>query len=241
MPAEPLHPWNVTCEEAIALQKRLRRLLRAEPLRPWPRYVAGADVAYERDSNLTFAAVVVVRLTDLETVEECSTVCETTFPYVPGLLSFREGPAVLGAFESLRRKPDVVIFDGQGRAHPRGLGLAAHMGLWLSMPTVGCAKSILVGEGAEPKAHAGARTPLRYRGRVVGALVRTRDNVKPVVVSAGHLIRLSDAVKLVLQCCDGRRLPEPTRRAHALVNALRAARRPTTDRGRCVASIRTTP
>jgi len=221
----PLHSWNLSYREAAALQVQLRRRLRALPLRPWPRCVAGADVAYEKQSNLTFAAVVVLALPDLETIEERTAVCEVHFPYVPGLLSFREGPALLAAFRMLRRKPDAVIFDGQGKAHPRGLGLAAHMGLWLDLPTVGCAKSRLVGEAEEPGPRAGDRTPLRYRGRVVGALLRTRDNVRPVFVSAGHRMRLADAVKLVLRCCKGYRLPEPTRRAHALVTALRSAHR----------------
>ena len=178
-------------------------------------------MSYARRSERLFAAVVVMRLPNMDVVEESWVVRRAHYPYVRGLLSFREAPAVLAAFARLRRRPQAAIFDGQGRAHPRAMGLAAHLGLWLDMPTIGCAKSRLVGEAAEPGPNAGDRTALRFKGRIIGTVLRTRRDVRPVYVSAGHRSNLPDAVKLVLRCCAGFRLPEPTRRAHALVNRLR--------------------
>ena len=222
MKAPRLHAWNISPSEAVALQRTLCAKLVSCPLRPMnPRFVAGADVSYGRGSDQLFAAVIVLRLPELETVEERWVTRRATYPYVPGLLSFREAPAVLAAFSRLKRRPDVVLFDGQGRAHPRGMGLAAHMGLWLDLPTVGCAKSRLVGEAEEPGADPGEHARLRFKGRVIGAVLRTRSGVKPVYVSAGHKINLADSIRLVLKCCAGYRLPEPTRLAHALVNRVR--------------------
>lgn len=217
-----LHSWKISPSEAIALQRGLRRELKTSPIRPAPTLIAGADVSFNRNSDRLFAAVVVLRLPALDVVEEASVVRWSEYPYIPGLLTFREGPPVLEAFARLRTRPDAVIFDGQGRAHPRGMGLAAHMGLWLRVPTVGCAKSRLVGEAAEPGPRRGDRAPLRFTGRIVGSVLRTREGVKPVYVSAGHLANLRDSVRLVLRCCAGYRLPEPTRKAHALVNRLRS-------------------
>jgi len=249
----PLHPWNLSPSEAVALQEELRRLLVTCRIPRDIRLVAGADVSYARGSDRLFAAVVVMDLANMESVEEAWVIQQARYPYVPGLLSFREAPAVLEAFGRLRRRPQAAIFDGQGRAHPRGMGLAAHLGLWLDLPTVGCAKSRLVGQADEPGPNPGDRAPLRVvfrtarrrgpakprqdiretrgrpspssggkSGRIVGAVLRTRRGVKPVFVSAGHLSNLPDAVWLVLRCCAGFRLPEPVRRAHALVNRLRA-------------------
>lgn len=224
-----LHEWVNTYESAVALQERLRRLVRIEPLRFWPSTVAGVDVSYDRASDNFWAGVVVMRLPGLEEVEEVTVLRRSTFPYIPGLLSFREGPAVLAAFEKLRTEPEVVIFDGQGLAHPRRLGLASHMGLWLDRPSVGCAKSRLIGEHPPVPDRVGASVPLTIDGEEVGAVVRTRKGVKPVFVSPGTRIDIAGAVELVLACCRGYRLPEPTRRAHALVNRARQAG--TTGRG----------
>jgi len=145
------------------------------------------------------------------------------FPYVPGLLSFREAPALTKAFRKMRTKPDVIIFDGQGIAHPRGIGLASHMGLILDCPTIGCAKTRLVGTHPPLSDTQGSRVLLKNHGRVVGAVVRTRERVKPVFVSPGHAITLEESVRLVLSCCKGYKLPEPTRQAHIAVNRLRLA------------------
>lgn len=221
MKSRRLHSWTLSACEGIALQKELAHQLRTAPIRPAPKLVAGCDVSYSRGSDSMFAGAIVLRLPGFNLVEEVWTVRRSEFPYVPGLLSFREGPAVLDALTKLRTRPDAVIFDGQGRAHTRGLGLAAHIGLWLQVPTVGCAKSRLVGDETAPGPRRGERTPLKLKGRIIGSVLRTRDNVKPVYVSAGHLANLADSVRLVLRCGGGFRLPEPTRQAHALVNRVR--------------------
>ncbi len=173
--------------------------------------------------GLFFAAVVVMSFPALEVVEEQVAQAPAQFPYIPGLLSFREGPAVLVAMEKLESRPDLVIFDGQGIAHPRRLGLAAHMGLWLGIPTVGCAKSRLVGEHEEPAEQKGARVPLTYGGGLVGSVLRTRSHVKPVYVSPGHLCDHEGACRMVLECCTRYRLPEPTRQADLLVGRVKRA------------------
>ncbi|MCS7045336.1 MAG: deoxyribonuclease V [Gemmataceae bacterium] len=216
-----LHSWELTPKEAVALQHRLAgEVDTAAPLRRW-RLVAGADVSYHRYAPLCYAAVVVLRAEDLEVVETQHAVGASSFPYVPGLLSFREAPVVLQAFARLQARPDVVMCDGQGLAHPRRFGLACHLGLWLNVPCLGCAKSRLIGTYREPGRAAGATTPLRDRGEIIGSVVRTKTGVKPLFVSPGHRIDLASAVEVVLRCCRGYRLPEPTRQAHRAVNELR--------------------
>ena len=158
---------------------------------------------------------------DLEVIETAGHVARARFPYVPGYLSFREIPVLLGAFRKIRRRPDLVVCDGQGVAHPRRFGLASHLGLVLGMPSIGCAKSRLVGDHDEPRRERGSSVPLIFEGREVGAVVRTRDGVAPLYVSPGHRIDVEGAARLVLSCCRGVRLPEPTRRAHMEVNVLR--------------------
>jgi deoxyribonuclease V len=188
--------------------------------------VAGADASYHRGSNQIYAGVVVVRLPDLHVVEEQVAIGITDFPYVPGLLSFREAPVLLQAFQKVISRPDVVIFDGQGIAHPRRMGIAAHLGLFLDIPTVGCAKSWLTGQYDErmlPET-AGASVPLMAKdGPQLGAVVRTKTRIRPVFVSPGHRADVNAAVTAVLQCCKGYKLPEPTRLAHLLVNRVRKA------------------
>lgn len=186
------------------------------------RLVAGADVSFEEEGDVV-AGVVLLSYPSLAVVEESTVRRRARFPYVPGLLSFREAPPLLAAFERLGGLPDLVVFDGQGTAHPRGFGLACHMGLLLGVPTVGCAKSILVGEAGPLGRVRGSRSPLTHRGEVVGAALRTRDGVAPVYVSPGHLIGLAASCRWVLALCRGVRLPETTRRAHGLVT--RVARR----------------
>jgi deoxyribonuclease V len=219
-----LHSWRLSPKRAIALQEQLRHRITDCPLRPWPEFVAGADIAYSKRTEELIAAVVVLRLPKRETVEQTWVIRRARYPYVPGLLTFREAPAVLAAFRRIRHRWDAAIFDGQGRAHPRGMGLAAHIGLWLDAPTIGCAKSRLVGEAGEPGPAPGDHAPLMFDGRVVGAVLRTRRGVKPVFVSAGHKSNLTDSIRLVMACCAGYRIPEPTRRAHALVTRLRSER-----------------
>jgi deoxyribonuclease V len=217
----PLHGWDLKPKEAVALQRELAdRVDRLTPL-PSCTFVAGADASYNRFSPICFAAVVVLRTSDWTIVETQTAVRETTFPYVPGLLTFREAPVLLEAFAKLQHRPDAAILDGQGIAHPRRLGLSAHVGLWLDFPCVGCAKSLLIGTYREPGPKAGSRTRLLDHGEVIGSVLRTRDNVKPVYVSIGHKIDLQSAVRLVQRACRGCRLPEPTRQAHIAVNELR--------------------
>ncbi|GIX47130.1 MAG: endonuclease V [Candidatus Tectimicrobiota bacterium] len=221
---QPLHPWQVTPAEARCLQRRLRHRVRIGRYVQDIRYVAGADVAAARTSPALYAGVVVLDYTSLAVVERRGVCCEATFPYIPGLLSFREAPALLQALAQLTCPPDILIVDGQGIAHPRGLGLASHLGVWLDAPTIGCAKSRLMGRYVEPADVAGATSPLYGpRGEVLGAVVRTKAHVKPVFVSVGHKVDLEQAVAVVLHCCRGYRLPEPTRLADHYVGALRRA------------------
>ncbi len=183
--------------------------------------IAGADISYNRFSSRFYAAVVVLRVDDCSVVEVRHAVRESPFPYVPGLLTFREGPALLDAFALVESPVDAIMFDGQGIAHPRRLGLASHMGLWLKVPSIGCAKSLLTGHFKEPGEKAGSVSPLKYRDEVIGEAVRTKDRTNPVFVSAGHLIDLPSSVRLVLQTSRGYRIPEPTRQAHLTVNDIR--------------------
>ncbi len=221
MKIQRLHSWDLSPAEAVALQRELRERVDVRaPLTSWE-LVAGADVSYTRFSNLFYAAVVVVRVADGAIVEAQGASGEVHFPYVPGLLSFREAPILLEAFAKVKAEPDAVVFDGQGLAHPRRLGLASHVGLWLDRPCLGCAKSLLTGKYKEPGPQPGALAPLVDAGEVVGNVVRTKARVKPVFVSAGHRIDLPSAVRVVLATCRGYRLPEPTRQAHLHVNALR--------------------
>jgi deoxyribonuclease V len=217
-----LHDWPETSRAAVALQRQLAPAV--EPIGELPRplrCVAGVDVSYEKHGDHFFAAVVVLDWPGLQLIDQAHASARVAFPYVPGLLSFRELPVLLEAFRQLRTVPDVVLVDGQGIAHPRRLGLASHLGLWLQLPTIGCAKSRLCGEFTEPAAAKGSAAPLLLQGEVVGSVLRSRTRVKPLFVSPGHRIGVAAASELVLACCQRYRLPEPTRRAHLLTNALR--------------------
>jgi deoxyribonuclease V len=205
----------------VALQRQLASQVETRTPLVRCELVAGADVSYGRFSSTFHASVVVLRMSDLSIVETQGAVGEAPFPYIPGLLSFREAPVVLNAFAKLESEPDVVMLDGQGLAHPRRLGLACHVGLWLDLPCLGCAKSRLTGTFKEPGLKAGSVSPLVDDDEVIGQVVRTKDKVKPVFVSAGHKIDSRSAVEVVLATCRGYRIPEPTRQAHLHVNALR--------------------
>lgn len=221
MKIRPLHSWDLTPTEAVALQRQFAD--RVDTRTPLARcqFIAGADVSYDRFSNLFYAGVVVLRMDDLTIVETQGVVREVTFPYIPGLLSFRETPALLDAFAKLEAEPDAVIVDGHGFSHPRRFGFACHLGLWLDRPSVGCAKTRLTGTYKEPGPKAGSVAPLEANDEIIGQVVRTKTGVKPVFVSVGYKIDLARAVELVLATCRGYRLPEPTRQAHLHVNALR--------------------
>jgi deoxyribonuclease V len=216
-----LHSLDLSPAEARRLQGELAsRVVEGPPLDlSRVRYVAGADVSTQGD--LGYATVVVLSFPDLSVVEVRGYESRLTFPYVPGLLAFREIPSVVGALREVESEVDAVIFDAHGLAHPRGMGLASHLGLFIDVPSVGCAKSRLVGEHEEPGPEKGDTADLVYRKKVVGKVVRTRPRVSPVYVSVGNRIDLVSSVDLVLQCCTRYRLPETTRQAHNAANRLR--------------------
>jgi deoxyribonuclease V len=213
----PVHRWSMTPRQAVLLQKRLAGRIRIEPLREVAHLVAGADVAFSADGHRCLAGIVVWDVRAGQVVEERLAWRPASFPYVPGLLSFREAPAVLAAVRKLRCQPDVFMFDAQGLAHPRRFGLASHVGLLMDCPSIGCAKSRLCGEHAAPATKAGSAAPLIDHDEKVGVVLRTRDGINPVYVSVGHRVTLDDAITVVMSCVTRYRLPEPTRLAHILV------------------------
>ncbi len=219
MTIHPRHPWTVTPAEAVALQKRL--VAEVDATRPIDldavRLVAGVDVSVKDDRSQ--AAVVVMTYPGFEPVETVLARRPTPFPYVPGLLSFREGPVLEEAFARLRTGPDVFLFDGMGTAHPRRMGIACHLGLWLERPTVGCGKTLLAGRYGDLGAERGSAAPLVHRGETIGMAVRTRTGTNPMFISPGHLADIPTAVELVLRCAPKWRLPEPIRQAHKAAGA----------------------
>lgn len=221
MLTKKLHDWDLSYSQAREVQIGLAGEVRFTPLGASPKVVAGIDCAFSKDGQRIIAAVVVLRLPDFELVETVSAVRKVTFPYIPGLLSFREAPVCLAAVEKLTSRPDVFIIDGQGIAHPRRLGLAAHLGLFFDKPTIGCAKSRLTGDFEEPPLEKGAHTLLTAQSETIGAVVRTRTGVKPVFVSVGNKCVLDDAIRIVLACAVKYRLPEPTRLADQAVGKLK--------------------
>jgi len=242
MQTKKLHNWNLSYLQAKDLQKHLARRVRFTPLKKTPQLVAGLDCALSKNDQKIIAAAVVLRtpnaikalwepseLPDFELIETTTASQKLTFPYIPGLLSFREAPVCIAAVEKLKKTPDVFIIDGQGIAHPRRLGLAAHLGLLFDKPTIGCAKSRLIGEFEPPPSKKGSYSLLTIPSHeprvtsheVIGAVLRTRTNVKPLFVSVGNKCTLKDAIKITLACTTRYRLPEPTRLAHQMVNKLR--------------------
>jgi len=219
-----LHDWNVTPSEAETIQNRLRAQVQVVPLNvDTIQAVAGVDISFDKGSEIVFAGVVILRLPTLEVVERVGLQTRTTFPYIPGLLSFRESPPILEAWEQLTLHPDALICDGQGLAHPRRFGIACHLGVLLDLPTVGCAKSILVGRHSPVGEASGDWSPLIDRGETVGVALRTCAGVAPVYISVGHRCDLSSAIALVRRCVRATRVPETTRQAHLFVNELRRA------------------
>jgi len=208
------HDWNVGPQEAIDLQKTLA----AEVISDQPidiasvKLVAGVDVSVK--DNVSQAAVVILRYPELEVIETVLAKRPTPFPYVPGLLTYREGPVLEEAFQNLKHEPDVFIFDGMGIMHPRRIGIASHMGVWLQKPTIGCGKTYFLGTYDEPANERGAWSLVHHKGDVIGAVLRTRQGVKPVYISPGHLADLPTALDLVMSCTPKYRLPEPIRQAH---------------------------
>lgn len=228
MKTKALHNWNLSYSRAREIQADLACKVEFTPLKKSPKLIAGIDCAFSKDGERIIAAVVLLRRPQFELVEMVSASRKVTFSYIPGLLSFREAPVCIAAAEKLQKQPDVFMIDGQGIAHPRRLGLAAHLGLFLDQPTIGCAKSRLTGTYEEPPLEKGACSLLKDKKRkqntqpeTIGAVVRTRTNVKPVFVSVGHKCLLEDAIRIVLDCAVKYRLPEPTRLAHQAVSRLK--------------------
>jgi len=217
-----LHSWDISVREAPLLQKKLAGKVLLKGARTRPKIVAGADISTNKNSPHAYAGVVLLEFPSLDVLDTFTIEGEMTFPYIPGLLSFREAPILLELFRKVHPAPDLIFFDGQGVAHPRKLGLACHMGLFLDCPTIGCAKSRLVGEYEEPALEKGAFSWLYdKKGTVLGAAVRSRENCKPIFVSVGHKIDPGAAIQRTLACTSRYRIPEPTRLAHHLVNDMR--------------------
>ena len=215
--------WNLTPREAIRLQESLRERVELQDRFGEIRFVAGADMAFDPETEVAFAGVIIYRFPGLEEVERRMARRRLRFPCVPGLLSFRESPVLLAAFARLRTEPDLILIDGHGLAHPRRFGIACHIGILFDKPTIGCAKSRLVGEHQEPGKKASSTTPLMLEGERMGVVLRTRDDVRPIYVTTGHRVSLDSAVGLVKQCVDGFRIPKPTREADHYVRDLRRA------------------
>ncbi|MBL7161612.1 MAG: deoxyribonuclease V [Anaerolineales bacterium] len=217
--ARRAHAWDLPPKSAIQLQEELRSRVISTPLADESiQYVAGIDVGFPRRKEIARAAIVVMQYPSMELVDQGLAEAPVTMPYIPGLLSFREIPVILTALEEVTLMPDLLITDSQGIAHPRRFGLACHLGVLLDMPAIGCAKSILVGEHVPLPEERDSATNLADDGEIIGSVVRTRDGVKPVYVSIGHHVDLASAVRIILNCGGGYRLPEPTRWAHRLAS-----------------------
>lgn len=217
------HRWDVTPDEAESIQRELAELVEVKDrIRGDIRLIGGLDVAYETNGDRVFAAVVVMDLESQETIETAVEVGMVTFPYVPGLFSFRELPPLCKALSKLQTSPDLLICDGQGLAHPRRFGLASHVGVLFDVPTIGCGKSCLIGKYSELRTCRGSLSPLCDRSDVIGAVVRTQTDVKPLYVSIGHRIELDTACQWILRLADQYRQPEPIRRVNQLTNEERS-------------------
>jgi deoxyribonuclease V len=213
---KPLHSWDVSVEEAIRIQEDLKdRIILKKPTSEI-RTIGGGDVAYSRDRDILFGTIVVLSFPQMETLQIAKAHGNISFPYIPGLLSFREGPILIKIFQMLKKKPDVILFDGQGTSHPRRIGLASHLGLWLDLPSIGCAKNPLLDVPIAPGFSRGSFELIRRGGETVGAVLRTKDGVKPLFVSPGHQIDFPTSIQLVLDSCQGFRIPESLRKAHHL-------------------------
>jgi len=214
MRIEVLHSWRVSVTQAWDIQRRLAKQVSRSNEVATPRLIAGVDISGEKAQGMATAAVVVLSYPELRVVEMEVTQGKIEFPYVPGLLSFRESPLTLAACQKLTVTPDLIMVDGQGIAHPRRMGLASHLGLFLNTPTIGCAKSLLCGSHEVPAEKPGSYTEIIDGGETIGAALRTKPGTKPIFVSIGHKIDLQSAIRWVLECCRDYRLPEPTRLAH---------------------------
>ncbi len=216
-----MHPWNVKPSEAIKIQLELSKKVILEKPDFNLKLIGGADVSFNKHSNLGYAAIIVFEYPALIEVSRSIEISEINYPYIPGLLSFREMPILLKAWEKLKIKPQVMIFDGQGIAHPRRIGIASHFGIWNDISTIGCAKSLLTGKYKELGSTKGSKSFIYHKDEKIGIALRTRSNVKPVFVSPGHKMDFINSIDIVMNCITKYRLPETTRSAHKLVNQLR--------------------
>lgn len=211
--------WTDNIAEAKNIQENLKKKIKISPLEKAPKYIAGVDAAFWQDKIISVAAF--YSYPELSHIEDAYAIEKIVFPYIPGFLSFREGHSMLAALHKSAIKPDVLLFDGQGIAHPRGIGIASHIGVLLNIPSIGCAKSRLVGEYEEPDQMKGSRSALIYKGERVGVVLRTRTGVKPLFISPGHLIDIDSSLKIVMNCISHFRIPEPLRRADRLSKKLK--------------------
>jgi len=212
------HPWRVSPAEAREIQQRLRAYVETENRLDPVHHLAGVDVGFEQQGEITRAAIALLSFPDLKLVEQAIARVPTRFPYIPGLLSFREIPAVLEAMQQLSIRPDLLLCDGQGIAHPRRLGIACHLGVLTDIPSIGVAKSRLIGTHGELPAEKGSWVPLQDKGETIGAVLRSRTNISPLFISPGHRIDLETSIEYVLACTPKYRLPETTRWAHRLAS-----------------------
>ena len=203
--------WPGDLQGARKLQEILQKKVNIIPLKKEPKYIAGVDAAFL--NNKVIGVACLYKYPEIHFIEEAYAVTEILFPYIPGFLSFREGPSIITALKGLKRKPDIILFDGQGIAHPKGLGIASHIGVLLNVPTIGCAKSRLVGTYKEPGPKKGTCSSLLYKKEIVGVVLRTKDSVKPLFVSPGNRIDIQGSIEIVLACSQRYRIPEPLRRA----------------------------
>lgn len=215
------HRWDVSEQEAKRIQLELSSLVREQKLTSKPKIIAGVDISYNVGSNLLFAGVVILSTDDLSIIEKVVVAEESKFPYIPGLLSFRETPPLIQAFSKIKHEPDIIFVDGQGIAHPRFFGIASHIGVIYDKPSIGVAKSILVGTPDRIPTKIGEFSYIRYKGRIIGALLCSQEGREPIIVSIGHKITLEEAIELTKKACLGYRIPEPTRLAHLVVNEAR--------------------
>ncbi|MCM8795925.1 MAG: endonuclease V [Candidatus Omnitrophica bacterium] len=217
-----LHPWNPNLTEAVSIQNKLRKKIKLKKLTSSPKLIAGVDVAFK--GSCASGAVVVLDYSGSNKrpriVEKVRKTSRIPYPYIPGLLAFREGPVIKKCFSALKTRPDVIIFDGQGIAHPRNMGIATHLGILLDKPTIGCAKSYLFGKYIEPENFKGAFSYLYVNDRKIGAVLRTRPNVRPIFISPGHKIDIESSLQLIFMCTERYRLPEPIRLAHQLAQKI---------------------
>jgi len=221
MKTNKLHEWDLSYKEAIEIQRSVASQVRFTAMNKKPGIVAGLDCAFSKDGKHIFAAAVVIKLPGFEVIETATASRKVDFPYIPGLLSFREAPVCIDAIEKLKNTPDCFIVDGQGIAHPRRFGIACHIGVLVDKPTVGCAKSRLIGTFDDPESKKGNFSSLVDSDEEIGAVLRTRTDVKAVYVSVGHKCTLNDAISVVLDCTTKYRLPEPSRLAHQLVGRIK--------------------